>query len=205
MSPLNGYGRAVERNARAVATAVRPNLATSTDRELLAAHAAGERDAFAELFRRHRDHLYQVARRTCPTQVDAEDSVQEAMLSAHRNAAGFRGDAEVRSWLHRIVVNACLDRIRRNKLRTTVPLTEDKADEHRYDRDDYAALEATLLVDAALFTLPDEQRTALVAVELHGLTIAEAAERLGIPEGTVKSRCARARQRLTAHFQAMHN
>ncbi|MGW4355535.1 RNA polymerase sigma factor SigM [Nocardia sp. NPDC004582] len=170
--------------------------ANASDRELLAAHAAGAPHAFAELFRRHRDHLYQTALRASYSPEDAADSLQDALLSAHRGAAGFRGDAEVRSWMHRIVVNACLDRIRRNKLRRTEPLSEDTADEPACPRDDFAALEATLLVDAALFTLPAEQRTALVAVELEGYSIADAAALLGIPEGTVKSRCARGRRRL---------
>lgn len=168
----------------------------SSDRELLAAHAGGAPHAFAELLRRHRDHLYQTALRASYSPEDAADSLQDALLSAHRGAAAFRGDAEVRSWLHRIVVNACLDRIRRNKLRRTEPLSEDAADEPPCPRDDFAALEASLLVDAALFTLPADQRTALVAVELEGYSIADAAVLLGIPEGTVKSRCARGRRRL---------
>ncbi|MEV6770866.1 RNA polymerase sigma factor SigM [Nocardia sp. NPDC051030] len=171
-----------------------------SDRDLLAAHAGGERHAFAELLRRHRDHLWQVALRASYTPEDAADSLQDALLSAHRAAAGFRGDAEVRSWLHRIVVNACLDRIRRNRLRRTVPLGDGALPEPLYARDDFAALEASLVVDAALFTLPAEQRTALVAVELEGYSIADAAALLGIPEGTVKSRCARGRQRLESYL-----
>ncbi|MEC3958059.1 RNA polymerase sigma factor SigM [Nocardia sp. CDC153] len=172
-----------------------------SDRDLLAAHAGGAPYAFAELLRRHRDHLWQTALRASYSPEDADDSLQDALLSAHRGAAAFRGDAEVRSWLHRIVVNACLDRIRRNKLRRTEPLSEDVADEPRCPRDDYAALEANLLVDAALFALPADQRTALVAVELEGYSITDAAALLGIPEGTVKSRCARGRRRLAAHFR----
>ncbi|WP_162958299.1 RNA polymerase sigma factor SigM [Nocardia yunnanensis] len=174
-----------------------------SDRDLLTAHAGGAPYAFAELFRRHRDHLYQTALRVCPGPEDAADAVQEALLSAHRGAATFRGDSEVRSWLHRIVVNACLDRIRRNKLRRTEPLPEDGADEPVCPRDDFAALESAQVVDEALFTLPDDQRAALAAVVLEGYSIADAAALLGIPEGTVKSRCARGRRRLHAHFTAM--
>ncbi|MGW4118492.1 RNA polymerase sigma factor SigM [Nocardia sp. NPDC004711] len=172
-----------------------------SDRDLLTAHAGGAPYAFAELLRRHRDHLWQTALRASYGPEDAADSLQDALLSAHKAAGAFRGDAEVRSWLHRIVVNACLDRIRRNKLRRTEPLSEDTADEPRCPRDDFAALEASLMVDAALFTLPADQRTALVAIELEGYSIADAAALLGIPEGTVKSRCARGRRRLAAHFR----
>ncbi|GAB4589971.1 RNA polymerase sigma factor SigM [Nocardia sp. IFM 10818] len=175
----------------------------ASDRELLAAHAIGERHAFAELLRRHRDHLYQTALRVCRTPEDAADSLQDAMLSAHRGAASYRGDAEVRTWLHRIVVNACLDRIRRNKTRHTVTLPAESLAEHPYARDDFADLETTLVVDAALFTLPAEQRSALVAVELEGYSVADAAALLGVPVGTIKSRCARGRQRLEAHLNSM--
>ncbi|MGW4243875.1 RNA polymerase sigma factor SigM [Nocardia sp. NPDC004722] len=174
-----------------------------SDRDLLSAHVGGAPYAFAELLRRHYDHLWQTALRASYGPEDAADSLQDALLSAHRGAARFRGDAEVRSWLHRIVLNACLDRIRRNKLRRTEPLPEDTANEPRCPRDDFAALETGLLVDSALFTLPAEQRTALVAVEMEGYSIADAAALLGIPEGTVKSRCARGRQRLQAHFRSI--
>ncbi|MET9489120.1 RNA polymerase sigma factor SigM [Nocardia sp. NPDC006630] len=207
MSTAKNYEVATEPTTRPTATAVRtrkPRVAEATDRDLLAAHATGERHAFAELLRRHRDHLWQTALRASYTPEDAADSLQDALLSVHRGAGAFRGDAEVRSWLHRIVVNACLDRIRRNKLRCTVPLPDESLLEPLYARDDFASLEASLVIDAALFTLPAEQRTALVAVELEGLSIAEAAALLGVPAGTIKSRCARGRRRLEEHLHAMN-
>nr|WP_084515313.1 RNA polymerase sigma factor SigM [Nocardia acidivorans] len=206
MSSAKNFGVATEPRTRPTATAVRtrPRVGEATDRDLLAAHARGERHAFAELLRRHRDHLWQTALRASYTPEDAADSLQDALLSAHRGAGGFRGDAEVRSWLHRIVVNACLDRIRRNKLRRTVPLSDESVLEPPYPRDDFARLDAALVVDAALFTLPAEQRTALVAVELEGYSIAEAAVLLGVPAGTVKSRCARGRRRLEEHLKSMN-
>src|SRR6267154_5649077 len=94
------------------------------DRELLARHAAGDPDAFGELFRRHRDRLWSVALRTLGDPEEAADALQDAMLSAYRAAGSFRGDAAVTTWLHRVVVNACLDRIRRRGTRPTVPLPE---------------------------------------------------------------------------------
>ena len=84
-----------------------------SDAELLAAHVTGDRYAFEALFHRHHRHLYRLARLTTASPEDAADALQEAMLSAHRTAASFRHDAAVGSWLHRIVVNACLDRLRR--------------------------------------------------------------------------------------------
>ena len=98
---------------------------TRTDAALLRAHAAGDRHAFEELFRRHRPRLYRVARRRTLSAEDADDAVQEAMLSAHRGAGSFRYDASVGSWLHRIVVNACQDRLRRNAVRPTTAITDD--------------------------------------------------------------------------------
>src|SRR5579859_7218551 len=87
------------------------------DRELLRQHVAGDPDAFSELFRRHRDRLWAVAVRTLGDQEEAADALQDAMLSAFRRAGDFRGEAAVTTWLHRIVVNACLDRLRRRAAR----------------------------------------------------------------------------------------
>ena len=92
---------------------------TATDAELLAAHVAGDADAFGELFTRHRDRLWAVALRTSGSPEDAADALQEAMIAAFRRAGSFRGDAAVTTWLHRIVVNACLDQHRRRKSRPT--------------------------------------------------------------------------------------
>src|SRR5690348_8867691 len=82
------------------------------DKALLAAHVAGDPDAFGELIRRHRDRLWAVALRTLGDREEAADALQDAMISALRGSDKFRGDSAVTTWLHRIVVNACLDRIR---------------------------------------------------------------------------------------------
>lgn len=163
-----------------------------SDADLLAAHAAGDRYAFAELFGRHHTRLYRLARRSTPTSEDADDVVQEAMLSAHRGAASFRNDAAVSSWLHRIVVNACRDRLRRNASRATAALPEDGCPV----ADRTGSVETSLMVRQALLRLPADQRAAVLAVDMHGYSVADAAVLLDIAEGTVKSRCARARARL---------
>ncbi|BCK59375.1 putative alternative RNA polymerase sigma factor SigM [Nocardia wallacei] len=181
------------------------DLDEATDRELLAAHVDGDRDAFRVLFRRHYNHLWQLALRTCRTSEDAADCLQDALLSAHRNAARFRGDAEVRSWLHRIVVNACLDRMRRNKARYSVSLSEEGMPEPAVERDDMAHREISMVVDAALFRLPDDQRAALVAIDMEGYTVAEAAQLLGVAEGTIKSRCSRGRKRLQQELEFLQD
>jgi RNA polymerase sigma-70 factor (ECF subfamily) len=162
-----------------------------SDAELLAAHVAGDRYAFGELFHRHRRQLHRLARLTTRTPEDAEDALQDAMLSAHRGAGSFRHDAAVGSWLHRIVVNACLDRLRRAKAHRTVPL------EDVYPVADRSAqVETAIVVQRALARLPIGQRAAIVAVDMQGYSVADTARLLGVPEGTVKSRCARARVRL---------
>jgi len=172
-----------------------------SDVDLLAAHVAGDRHAFETLLSRHYDHLWHVAKRTSYTTEDAADALQEALLSAHRNAGSFRRDAAVRSWLHTIVVNACLDRIRRNKARPAVSLSADEDDEPRDARDYVSEVELSMVVERALAQLPPDQRTAIVAVDLEGRSTSEAAILLGVPEGTVKSRCARGRKKLAASLE----
>jgi RNA polymerase sigma-70 factor (ECF subfamily) len=165
------------------------------DRTLLQAHVDGDPQAFALLVRRHRDRLWAVAMRTLGDREEASDALQDALISAFRNAASYRGEAAVTTWLHRVVVNACLDRVRRRQARPSVPLGDTEVASRR---DDHAATEARLDVRAALATLPQAQRDAIVLVDMEDLSVAEAATVLGVAEGTVKSRCSRGRAALAA-------
>jgi RNA polymerase sigma-70 factor (ECF subfamily) len=175
-----------------------------TDAELLAAHVAGDADAFAVLVRRHSDRLWAVALRTLGDREEAADALQDALISAFRRADSFRGDAAVTTWLHRIVVNACLDRVRRRKARPTVAMPEEAPTwAERTDR--LAQVDTALAVREALAELPDEQRAALVLVDMQGYSVAEAAAILEIPEGTVKSRCSRGRARLLPLLRGVRN
>ncbi|GAA2511920.1 RNA polymerase sigma factor SigM [Pilimelia columellifera] len=172
-----------------------------TDAELLRAHAAGDGDAFAHLVHRHRDRLWAVALRTMRDRHEAEDALQDALLSAHRSAARFRGDAAVTTWLHRIVVNACLDRLRRRQAQPVVPLPDgaDRPDGEPGGPEPAAPStdhDLRLVVRQALADLPVDQRAALLLVDVQGYSVADAAAVLDIAEGTVKSRCARGRARL---------
>ncbi len=172
-------------------------LSDATDEELLAAHVAGDEHAFAELVRRHKDRLWAVALRTCRDPDDAADAVQDALISAYRRADTFRGSAKVTTWLHRIVVNACLDRLRAKKIRKTVALPEETADAGLPDtRDPIAEHTTRLTVMGALAQLPLDQRLAVTLVDLEGWSVDEAAQILECPSGTVKSRCHRGRARL---------
>ena len=167
-----------------------------SDTELIGAHAAGDPDAFGELVRRHRDRLWAVALRTTGDREEAADALQDALVKAFRAGASsaFRGEAAVTTWLHRIVVNACLDRARRRAVRPAVPLPEH--DLPSTGADAISGRETALDVAAALATLPVEQRAALVLVDMYGWSVEDAAAVLECPTGTVKSRCARGRARL---------
>ena len=175
------------------------------DRALLRAHVDGDSDAFAEVVRRHRDRLWAVSLRTIGNPEDAADALQDALLSAYRSAGSYRGDAAVTTWLHRIVVNACLDRIRRRQARPTVPLPDDDARTPAAPSDLIAARETAIDVQAALAELPVDQRVALILVDVQGHPVADAAEMLGVAVGTVKSRCARGRARLAVMLGHLRN
>ncbi|HSK27708.1 MAG TPA: RNA polymerase sigma factor SigM [Jiangellales bacterium] len=174
-------------------------MTTPDDAALLRAHVDGDPDAFGRLVGRHRDRLWAVAVRTLGDRDEAADALQDALVNAFRRADGFRGDSRVTTWLHRIVVNACLDRVRRSTLRAADPLPED--DHHRElatppgrDPAEQASLRGD--VQAALATLPADQRAAVVLVDMAGYPVEEVAAILECAVGTVKSRCARGRARL---------
>ena len=184
----------------------RPDI--RSDAELLAAHVAGDQQAFGVLFSRHRDRLWAVALRTMSNPEDAADGLQDGMVAAYRRAGSFRGEAAVTTWLHRVVVNACLDRLRAAKVRRAEPLPDDL--EEYGDRGSTISATDTTADPAdlteqgerrrqvldALRTLPEEQRAALVLVDMEGYPLAEAALMLECAVGTVKSRCSRGRARL---------
>jgi RNA polymerase sigma-70 factor (ECF subfamily) len=176
-------------------------FADTSDQDLLARHVDGDPDAFAELVRRHRDRLWAVALRTLGDREEAADAVQDALVSAYRAAHTFRGQSAVTTWLHRITVNACLDRARKAASRKTSPVDDTERLEQLLEPHESAAapaerndLHRQLL--EALGTLPPDQRAALVLVDMQGYPVAEAARILDVPTGTVKSRCARGRARL---------
>jgi len=199
-----------------------------SDAELLRRHVEGDPDAFGQLFLRHKDRLWAVALRTVGDPDEAADALQEAMISAFRRAGDFRGQSAVTTWLHRIVVNAAVDRLRRRSVRSVSWSGDEDALEALAARgaaggsgiaatgaglfgsqgngaDTADAVETRLEVDAALQLLPPQQRAALVLVDMLGYPVADVAEILGISVGTVKSRCARGRARLLpylAHLRA---
>ncbi|MBP2704664.1 RNA polymerase sigma factor SigM [Microbispora sp. RL4-1S] len=184
-------------------SAARPAV---SDADLLNRHIAGDPHAFGEIVKRHRDRMWAVALRTLGDPDEAADVVQDAFVSAYRKAESFRGEAAVTTWLHRIVVNACLDRMRRKSVR---PVADDElieaAERDAPHTDQTGEREISLEVTAALKLLPADQRAALVLVDMMGYGVDDAASVLGVPPGTVKSRCARGRAKLAPILSHLRN
>ncbi|WP_406726548.1 RNA polymerase sigma factor SigM [Streptomyces sp. GD-15H] len=178
----------------------------ASDQDLLARHVEGDPEAFGELVRRHRDRLWAVALRTLGDREEAADAVQDALVSAYRAAHTFRGQSAVTTWLHRITVNACLDRARKAASRKTSPVDDTERLEQLLEPHESASAPAERndlhrqLIEA-METLPPDQRAALVLVDMQGYPVAEVARILDVPIGTVKSRCARGRARLLPLLQ----
>jgi len=190
-----------------------------SDTELLAAHAAGDPDAFGEVVRRHRDRLWAVALRTLGDREEAADAVQDALVSALRASgprpadgtagAAFRGESAVTTWLHRIVVNACLMRIRRRERKPEESIDDFlpayEADGHTVEKfqpwgnsaiERLEKQETHALVRASIDRLPETYRTALLLRDIEEMDSEEAAAVLGITPNALKIRVHRARQAL---------
>ena len=174
------------------------------DRALVDAAAAGDREAFDELVRRHQSAIVGLARSLTGGSVDAEDAAQEVFVRAWRSLGSFRGDSTFRTWLHRIALNVVssyhgrLSRVRR-LFQFAAPERE-SAEDPMESAPDRASLEDRIVVrdaiDKALAALPDELRVAVVLRDVQGLDYREIAQLLGVPMGTVESRIFRGRQRL---------
>ncbi|WP_436107020.1 RNA polymerase sigma factor [Massilia sp. LjRoot122] len=175
---------------------------------LMAMVAAGDQGAFEVLMRKHNQLLFRTARSIVRDEAEAEDVVQEAYLLAYRKAAGFRGEANLSTWLVRIVVNEASGRLRKQRRRADIIQLVpggDGLDEEEGSMDDAfgaapeapdeAALraEARRLIEARIDALPDKLRTVFVLRAIEDLSVQETAEALGIPDVTVRSQFFRAR------------
>jgi RNA polymerase sigma-70 factor (ECF subfamily) len=169
---------------------------TSTDEELVARSIRGDADSFNQLILRWERPIYALAYRTIGREEDARDLVQETFLRAFRALPGFRGQAKFSSWLYRIALNLCRDWIRRER-RTPVVQAPEGVDvldmaatvEPSESIDDVVAKRDTVrVVEALMARLPEEQRTAIILKEYHGLTFQEIADLVGCPLSTVKTR-----------------
>ena len=164
----------------------------------------GDQDAFQRLVERYEVAAFNVAFQTLHSRDEAADATQDAFLSAYRSLGQFRGGS-FRAWLMRIVVNACLDLLRRAKRRPTSSLDAlveqigeaPWADPADNDPERIAlSRERHATIQTALAALPDEQRLAIVLVDIQGFSYEEAAQALNCAVGTVRSRLARGRMRV---------
>jgi RNA polymerase sigma-70 factor, ECF subfamily len=172
-------------------------LMTRTDEELVTRATAGDLDSFNQLVTRWERPIYALAYRTLGREEDARDVVQEAFLRAFRGLRGFKGEAKFSSWLYRITLNLCRDWIRKERRAPIVQVPEgtdpiDLADDQAAPTESVEELvarrELSQAVARAMAELPEEQRTAIMLKEYHGLTFQEIADLLDCPLSTVKTR-----------------
>jgi len=177
------------------------------DADLVERARSGEEDAVTELYRRHERRIYNLALRTIGNPWDAADVAQEAFIKAFKNLDSFKGEARFGTWLHRIAVNASYDHLRRHK---PEPMEADIIDDlsgpsgsasvvatGRHGIDPAMdGLSEPLRV--ALMQLDEGFRFAVVLCDLLGFPYVEAAQILGVQEGTIKSRIFRAREALAS-------
>ena len=172
-------------------------MANDLDPRIVRRARRGDQRAFAQLVRHYDDGLRALAFRLLGDRDRMDDALQEAYVNAFRALPGFRGEAELGTWLYRIAYNACVDELRRT--RTVVPLDSVR---ERVDpssgTDERVAARGDLA--AALAALPTEDRAAVLLVDAQGFDYRSAAEILGVPEGTVASRLNRARAALRRHL-----
>ena len=169
---------------------------TWTDEDLVARSRGGEVDSFNQLILRWERPTYALAYRVIGREEDARDVVQETFLRAFRALPGFKGQAKFSSWLYRIALNLCRDWIRRQRRTPVVQMPEEPDAVDRIARRDpvesiedlVARKELSAIVAEAMALLPDEQRTAIILKEYHGMTFQEIAELQGCPLSTVKTR-----------------
>jgi RNA polymerase sigma-70 factor (ECF subfamily) len=170
-----------------------------SDTELVDASTA-DLDAFGELIRRHQDFVYGAALRIVRNPVIAQDIAQEAFVRAHRALPGFRGDAQVRSWLYRIATNLALNSVQRRKEypAETIPDRPAQGDPAA------DAVNQALREDLteAIAELPEKLRQPLVLREFDCLSYLEIAEELDLPLNTVRTRILRARRTLRDKMEA---
>lgn len=169
----------------------------TSDEQIVERALAGESDAFGEIVRRWERKIYALTFGMLGSAEDARDATQETFISAYRNLRGFRGEAKVSSWLHRIAVNQCISRQRRARVRAETGIEDEvAATGERFlatpsQASPASAVESTQRTDAvrkAVSSLPPELREVVVLKEFEELTFQEIAAALGVPLSTVKSR-----------------
>ena len=171
-------------------------MTVATDEELVTRSQGGDVDSFNQLILRWERSIYALAYRVLGREEDARDVSQEAFLRAYRALPGFKGEAKFSSWLYRIALNLCRDWMRKQRRAPVQQMPEgmdpvEMAGESgpvESVEDLVARKELSQIVGEAMTLLPDEQRTAIILKEYHGMTFQEIAELQGVPLSTVKTR-----------------
>lgn len=173
------------------------------DPSLLPRARAGDKDAFERLVAPHLDRLFRLVHALVGNDADAADITQEAIIKAYRAIGGFRGDADLFTWLARIARNACYDEVKRAARRHEEPVEDlpEVASERSLERQSEQA-ELVQLVHGAIATLSDKLRDPLVLYDIEGYSYEEIAGIMGLNLGTVKSRLNRAREALRVQLLA---
>ena len=166
------------------------------DIALVERYVAGDLNAFDDLVRRHQDRVFGICLRMLRDREAALDAMQDTFVTLFRKADRYKAEAAFTTWLYRVTVNVCYDHLRRGQRRRTeaLPETTDPVDPH--GEDPYASVEVRPAIDDALESIAPEFRAAIILVDLQGLSLEMAAEALGAPIGTVKSRVFRGRRLL---------
>jgi RNA polymerase sigma-70 factor (ECF subfamily) len=181
----------------------------TNDEQMVARALSGDPEAFGEIVRRWERRIFALAFGMLGREEDARDATQETFLAAFRNLRGFRGEAKVSSWLHRIAVNQCITRQRRAKVRGETAL-EDEAEKNAavfalpLDRSPARTAESreqSVAVRRAVCALPPDLRQVVVMKEFEELTFQEISEALELPLSTVKSRLYTALKQLQMRLQ----
>jgi len=166
------------------------------DRHLVASFLAGDQSAFDSIMEAHEDRVFSLCLRIMRNREHALDAVQETFITVFRKAHMYNGESAFSTWLYRVATNTCYDQLRKHKRRRTeaIPEGRDPADQHA--QDEFAAIELRPELTSALSGLPEEFRIAVVLSDVEGFPLADVAELLDIPVGTVKSRVFRGRKLL---------
>lgn len=163
----------------------------STDEVIVERALTGDAEAFGEIVRRWERRIFALTYGMLGREEDARDATQETFLAAFRNLRGFRGEAKVSSWLHRIAVNQCISRQRRSKVRSESAFEDETSFPTPVSYSPVHVVEGrqeTLAVRRAINSLPVELRQVVVMKEFEELTFREIADALDLPLSTVKSR-----------------
>ena len=182
---------------------------TVTDEELVTRSRGGDVDSFNQLILRWERPIYALAYRVIGREEDARDVAQETFLRAFRALPGFKGQAKFSSWLYRIALNLCRDWIRKQRRAPVVQMPEGvdpaefaaETEPAESIEDLVARRELSEIVEEAMTILPEEQRTAIILKEYHGLTFQEIADLQGVPLSTVKTRLYQGLSVLRRHLE----